>query len=346
MTQSKPRILVVEDSPEFQLLIQATLGPFADVRVVGQLREAERLLREDQYDLVVLDLMLPDGFGYDLMKKQLPFPSHYVVLSARNDSGDKVFGFQNGILDYIVKPFDVFEFQARIQSQLHRLKQAHAAPSPTHHGNFQLDPTRSNITSPTGGTTHLTAKEFAILTLLAKRSGVVARETLLDQVWGQDVHVQPRAVDAMISRLRRKLAEHMLDLRNEYGAGYELVPITAAPTPQWTQFDQIAQQLGGDREVVLQYCELLLQRCQDLLHGPALMEAPASALGKIAHELAGSASYLDGSYAESLEKLRHAIEQNPSIEKHREDLLNWVRRIEHEVKLLAAQGKPGKASAA
>jgi DNA-binding response OmpR family regulator len=331
MKSSRPKLLVVEDSPEFQLLIRSTLAEIAEVHVVTQLKDAERELRSKQHDLVLLDLMLPDGFRFDLLKKKFPFPSQYVVLSARSDSGDKVFAFKNGILDYIVKPFDVYEFQARLQALLERardLSSLNRSQREMSFEGFTLTPSTLSMACADGSDVRLTQKEFLLLQLLFRQSSTVHRETILNEVWGAGVYVQPRAIDALVSRLRKKLTNRGLDIINEYGFGYAIKKKTeplAGETGTDAIISLVAQQIGGDEATARSFCELLLKRCSEV-HSAIQHAGPQlENLGRIIHELAGTLGYIHPEMTEKLEAMRVRVESAPMTQ---DDFATFVRVLE------------------
>ena len=180
--------------------------------------------REQNPDLVLLDIMLPDSDGLDICKgiRSHPELAHIPVifLTARASETDRIVGLELGANDYIVKPFFVRELIARIKIQF----RVQTQPVRTlKSGGLELDRTSCRVTL-NGNPVALTATEFRLLEFLMSRPGVVfSREQLLDAVWGQDRMVTDRTVDVYILRLRQKIEQDSADsglIRSVRGFGY------------------------------------------------------------------------------------------------------------------------------
>ncbi|UCH29186.1 MAG: response regulator transcription factor [Myxococcales bacterium] len=215
------RILLVEDD--------VALGQ----QVIDSLREAgfephwvqdgddARSLRPDDYRLIVLDLMLPGTYGMDLLKRyRAKSEVPVLILSARDDTADKIRGLQLGADDYVTKPFFPEELLARIQACLRR---------PNLSGNERLvvgaiviDLERREVTA-SGNALSLTPVELEILTALARRKGAaVTRDALVEAALDPAQDSSRRTLDVHISRLRTKLGEDAKQLETVWGIGYRL----------------------------------------------------------------------------------------------------------------------------
>jgi DNA-binding response OmpR family regulator len=219
------RLLLVEDDLSLSAIVERGLREDGyAVDTVGTVLDARHELQVNDYDLVVLDLGLPDGNGLELCREIRAAGRHLPVLmlTARDGLSDKVSGLDAGADDYLTKPFDYPELTARVRALLRR-------PTDTHRpvlqvGDVRLDPAtrvawRGAITVP------LTAREFALLEFLLRHPGeVVTRERLLEHVWDSNYDGLSNVVDVHIANLRRKLAspDGPDPLSTVRGAGYRI----------------------------------------------------------------------------------------------------------------------------
>jgi DNA-binding response OmpR family regulator len=216
------RILVVDDhGPTRELLARNFERAAHMVKTASSCAEAEQTLRETEFDVVVLDVMLPDGSGIDLCGrvrvKGLRVP--ILLLTARGEVKDRVVGLEAGADDYLVKPFAVAELVARVRALARRgpILRDHVVSF----GPLSVDLERRNVTVD-GRSVPLTAKEVAIMEVLASNRGVVSRERLLESVWGESNASSQASLDVLIGRIRRKLAPCGSILRTVRGLGYSL----------------------------------------------------------------------------------------------------------------------------
>ncbi|MDP9236124.1 MAG: response regulator transcription factor [Chloroflexota bacterium] len=225
-----PRILVADDDRNIADLVRMYLTKAGyDVTVARDGDEAERFLRDQSFDLALLDIMMPGPDGLQIirhLRKRSELP--VIFLSARSSDIDKVAGLQFGADDYVTKPFNPTELIARIQSVLRRSR---AAIEPTGErisiGEFRMD-VRNRVALVKGTPITLTPKEFDLLATFARFANVTLdREKLLDLVWGTSFYGM-RTVDVHIVRLRSKLEGSGLKIETVWGSGYRLVEAVPA----------------------------------------------------------------------------------------------------------------------
>jgi DNA-binding response OmpR family regulator len=219
------RILVADDDRNIADLVRMYLTKAGyDVTIGRDGDEAQRLLREQSFDLAVLDIMMPGPDGLQIirnLRKRSELP--VIFLSARTSDVDKVAGLQFGADDYVTKPFNPTELVARVQSVLRRSRAA-AEPSGEQIaiGGLQMD-VRNRVALIKGETVTLTPKEFDLLATFARFANVTLdREKLLDLVWGTSFYGM-RTVDVHIVRLRTKIEGSGLKIETVWGSGYRLV---------------------------------------------------------------------------------------------------------------------------
>jgi DNA-binding response OmpR family regulator len=230
----KRRVLVVEDeAPVRELLrLHLELAGF-EIEEAAEGRGALRRLRENPFDLVILDVMLPGLDGVSLCRAIRAEGSNLntpiLMLTARDTEADKVLGLESGADDYLTKPFGVRELIARVGAIMRRHKHVpdrKAVPDRTSAGDVQLDPERREAIVR-GTAVELTRQEFDLLYQLARRPGIVySRAALLQNVWSDDTYVTERTVDTVISRLRRKIERDPQDpelILTAWGVGYKFV---------------------------------------------------------------------------------------------------------------------------
>jgi two-component system phosphate regulon response regulator PhoB len=224
--ETGPRVLVVEDDAPIAELVRYNLeaeGLHAAVAPTGE--EAELLVAEDRFDLVVLDWMLPGISGIELCRRlrrrddlrDVPI----LMLTARGEEGDRIRGLTTGADDYVVKPFSVLELVARVTALLRR-----AAPNRIvdilRAGDIVLNRTQHRVTRREREI-RLGPTEFRLLAFFMENSGrVLSRQQLLDGVWGRDAFIDGRTVDVHVGRLRKALirGSDPDPIRTVRGAGY------------------------------------------------------------------------------------------------------------------------------
>ena len=191
--------------------------------------QAVELARTGNFDLIILDLMMPKIDGLQACMKIREFSNvPIIMLTARSEDTDKIIGFECGADDYVTKPFNILELKARIRAMLRRAGSAgreREKESRLQAGHIILD-TVQRSASRGGVTVDLTAKEFDLMELLMRNPGrVYSRETLLDLVWGYEYQGDYRTVDVHVRRLREKLELNPAApeyIMTKWGVGYYL----------------------------------------------------------------------------------------------------------------------------
>lgn len=225
------KILLVEDSKEvYRVVHQALSDPLLSLDWAETVDQASEFLNKNVYDIVLLDIELPDGSGLDLCstihmeKPELPV----FFLTAHDNLSEKVLGFSAGADDYITKPFNPLELKARVEAKLKKVEILKRSSDVLKWKEIQINKSSQEVQVLDNGNfrpVDLTALEFKLLTFFANKPGnVIDRDTLLNNIWGEDVHVYSRSVDTHVSKLRKKLgpASHLIE--SVHGAGYKFNP--------------------------------------------------------------------------------------------------------------------------
>lgn len=219
------RLLLVEDNPRLgELIVEGLVRDGFAVDWRQTLDEALEARGLAAYDLILLDLGLPDGDGLELVRRlrREGDATPILILTARGELGDRVTGLDLGADDYLVKPFDMAELGARCRALLRRPGSCLGVVLQA--GNVSLD-TASRTVAVAGGPVPASPREAALLEVLLRRAGqVVARSTLEDQLYSMDAEVTPNALEVAVSRLRKRLAAAGADvaLNTVHGVGYAL----------------------------------------------------------------------------------------------------------------------------
>lgn len=215
------RILIVEDTIDLAEAIAVRLKKLGyAVDTVGDGDEADELLRGERYNLVVLDLMLPGIGGKELLHllRQRGSRTPVLVLTARTEVDDKVGALDYGADDYLVKPFDFRELEARCRALLRR--PLGMAASEVTFGNLVFHAATKRVTVA-GQMVEIGSREFRLLELmLANLDRVLSKDALLDQLFGLEDAVAPNVIELYVSRLRRKLEGSAVRIRTLRGLGY------------------------------------------------------------------------------------------------------------------------------
>jgi len=224
-----PLILVVED--DAAILRGLTFNLEAEgyqVRTAADGAAGLAILRTEQPDVVILDLMLPEVSGYEICRKLRDEgrDTPILMLTARGEEADRVLGLDLGADDYVTKPFSIRELLARVRALLRRYRKTPEVPDEVRIGDFHVD-FRSYEARRGEQSFRMTRKEFAVLRLLAMHAGeVVTRSDLLTEVWGFEQLPTTRTVDNHIRSLRSRLEPDPSNPRHlitVHGVGYKLV---------------------------------------------------------------------------------------------------------------------------
>jgi len=230
-TATEKRILLVEDDDDIADLLDLHLTDEGHaVEVVDDGDEGlERALGED-YDLIILDIMLPGTDGFDICRRlrQEKCPTPILMVTAKTEEVDKVLGLELGADDYITKPFSIREVLARVKALFRRVEvdqetQADAAEALIEVGALVVEPEKRKV-EVGGEAVDLTSKEFELLLLFAQNPGrAFSRDELLDEVWGYQYSGYSHTVNTHINRLRNKIEPDPSEpryVKTVWGVGY------------------------------------------------------------------------------------------------------------------------------
>jgi len=220
-------VVVIEDDPSISELLQLYLSRENYLVYATALGgEGVGLVKDKEPALVVLDLMLPDGSGFDFLKAVRAFSEvPLIILTAKDEEQDKILGLELGADDYIVKPFSPGELVARARAVLRRSgAQEDPGSGPQVLGGIELLPAERTVRVD-GVLADLTPKEFELLHyLLVNRGLALTRERLLEEVWGYNSYGDARTVDVHVGQLRKKLGSWGPIIQTVWGLGYRADP--------------------------------------------------------------------------------------------------------------------------
>lgn len=224
MTQ---RILLVEDEPGLVMTLTDRLVSEGYAVEAAQDAETGLARGREEFDLIILDVMLPGGNGFDVCRdlRQRAVTTPIIMLTARGQIIDKVLGLKIGADDYVTKPFEMMELLARVEVQLRRANSAVKTSAETYQfGDVRVDFRRAEaFRGPE--VVELSAKEFKLLRyMIEHRGAALSRDELLNEVWGYDAAVTTRTVDVHVAGLRQKLEpnqRHPQFILTLHGVGYK-----------------------------------------------------------------------------------------------------------------------------
>jgi two-component system alkaline phosphatase synthesis response regulator PhoP len=225
------RILLIEDEPGLQLTLSDRLRSEGYVvEAVGNGEEGFKRASEDPFDLIVLDVMLPDKNGFDVCRdlRQAGMQKPILMLTARGQVADKVVGLKLGADDYLTKPFENLELLARIEALLRRSAKSAATHRTDSYefGDIKVDFRKAEVTRD-GEPVSLSAREFHLLRyFIENRGNVLSRDELLNDVWGYDAMPSTRTVDVHVAWLRQKIEPNPRRpqyIHTVHGMGYKFV---------------------------------------------------------------------------------------------------------------------------
>ncbi len=218
------QILVIEDDEILNAglcynLQKRDMLPFS----AGSIEEAKKLMKQETFDLILLDINLPDGSGFDFAKETVAHQNiPFLFLTAHNLEEEMIQGLRTGADDYITKPFSIRVLMEKIQAVLRRCGGTQK-PQPYACGNLVID-FENRLVKSRGGTVALTPTEFEILeTLCRSRGQILTKDVLLEKIWDRkENYVSEHTLSLNISRLRSKIADGEYEyIRTVYGLGYQ-----------------------------------------------------------------------------------------------------------------------------
>lgn len=223
----KIAVLIVEDDENLALALTDNLEQ-EDYHVVRAStgEKANLYIQDKKFDVIVLDVMLPDTDGYKLCQKwrKQGCDSMIIMLTARSLEDDIVKGFDAGVDDYVVKPYRIQEFLRRIKALLRRSGRESANGNEQQLPGFNIDQDARSITNDKGEEISLTKKEYDLLEyFIQNQNQALTRDMILDEVWGRNIVVDTRTVDNFVSNLKKKLdwnAESAFRFTTIRGVGY------------------------------------------------------------------------------------------------------------------------------
>lgn len=213
------KVLIVDD----EILIRNVIKEYLKIEnfkydEASDGQEAINLATTNNYDCIIMDIMMPNLDGYSAIKQiKEVSDAKIIVLSARTEEFDKLSGFDLGIDDYVTKPFSPKELIARIKAVCKRNKQENIISV----GTIKLNEL-SRTVEIDGKPVNLTHTQFDLLTLFLKNQGIVfKREMIIDKIWGYDYMGEDRTIDAHIKLLRSKLGKYKDNIKTVHGVGYK-----------------------------------------------------------------------------------------------------------------------------
>lgn len=221
-------ILLVEDAEEIYPLVKKALRSVGEIVWAKDIAAAKELVENQEFDIILLDMYLPDGNGVDFLSdiRSENIATPVFLLTSEKDISEKVLSFSAGADDYIEKPFNSLELMARVEARLKKDSLQGKQGDIVRWGNLELVKSKQMVrdkSSPDAPNIELSSIEFKLFNLLAASQGdIVSRDTILNEVWGNDVFVSPRSVDIYISKLRKKFADYPNLIKSIHGVGYQL----------------------------------------------------------------------------------------------------------------------------
>ena len=220
---SNSKILIVDDEKMIRNVVReyAEFEGYETAEAEDGMEAVEKCRAED-FDMIVMDVMMPRLDGYSAIKeirktKQIPV----IMLSARGEEYDKLFGFEIGVDDYVVKPFSPKELLARIKAVLKRASAPEQQMDIIRYEGLEINVTGREVIVD-GKVASLTPKEYDLLFYLVRNKGIaLTREKLLEEVWGYDFYGDDRTVDTHIKMLRNSIGEYRKFIRTLRGMGYK-----------------------------------------------------------------------------------------------------------------------------
>lgn len=217
------KILIVDDEEKIREVIReyAQFHKYETDEASDGMEAVSKALNND-YDLIIMDVMMPKLDGFSACKeirssKDVPI----IMLSARGEEYDKLFGFELGIDDYVVKPFSPKELMARVAAVLARKSKSNAKPSILKTGGLEVNTDARTVTVD-GVKIDITLKEYEILAYLMQNKNIaISRDRLLSDIWGYDFFGDDRTIDTHIKNLRMRIGSYRDKITTVRGVGYK-----------------------------------------------------------------------------------------------------------------------------
>lgn len=224
-----PNVLVVEDTPEYQVIIKGSLERDLHLFFANTIHQAREILEGREVHLILLDVMLPDGSGFDFCNDLQTNPSTaripVIFLTGKTGVTDKILGLSLGADDYITKPFVPLELKARIESKLKKSLLHDRNELQLQRGQLRFDTLTYSvyaIQDDKHELINMTPIEYRILLHLAQKPGrIFTRNQLIDSIWGGTVHINERSIDKHIYTVRKKLGLYGNYIKTLPGLGYQ-----------------------------------------------------------------------------------------------------------------------------
>ncbi len=224
-------MLVIEDNAEMRILVEAALDEY-QVTFSPSLKDAKEALLKRRFDLILLDLGLPDGDGLRFLAelsgqaetKDIPV----IILTGKSETVNKVMAFSIGAEDFVSKPFDPLELKARVSAKLRKSEKQQQLAEVLRAGDLKIDVLKQKVwiqkNAETTEAIDLTSLEFKLLLNFARApERVFTRDFLLNEVWGMNVSITDRTVDTHVGHLRKKLARSKTKIETVIGSGYRFL---------------------------------------------------------------------------------------------------------------------------
>lgn len=225
------KLLLVEDNEVISVLASNTLKEFS-LSLASNLKEAQALMQTNSFDLILLDIGLPDGDGLTFLNSLSNSSGSItpvIIISGKTDIASKVTAFSFGAEDFISKPFDPIELKARVSAKLKKIELAKANSDQMKIGDLTITVSKQKVVIQAPGSTEqlpvdLTTLEFKLLLSLVKHpERIYTREYLLSEVWGNDLSVTLRSVDTHVAHLRKKIHKSKVKIDTVIRSGYRLL---------------------------------------------------------------------------------------------------------------------------
>lgn len=222
------KILVIEDDVNIAKFVKINLDKYYETEIVHEGEKALYLLERERFSVIVLDIMLPDISGFEILKKirAMKVNTPVIILTAKSQDVDKILGLELGADDYITKPFNPRELVARVRAVIRRVYEFNASSKSINlleYDEIKLD-LLQNKAFVRGKEVFLTPREFQILKMLmTNRKKVVKREELIASIWGDSFMEDTKTLDVHIRRLREKIEENPDQpkyIHTQWGVGY------------------------------------------------------------------------------------------------------------------------------